>query len=272
MKELEYLKAWLEDNLPYHKYHIRPIQRLFTMEYKNFQNNVLYFGSFSDTVQVLTPFQVTEMYLFYQSPKPFLFSHLHPNTNVAATFIGWEITFENLLVQHAIAPWATITAFENNLLNWDWDTEPLPSVRVMYSIDGGQTFAGATGDPLGGIQFSELPYDAVFYLVNPNDDARISHNFQNVVVPPVEPDPPVVPQTTAYYYESFWENADEFHDPFTNSWVDYINADGNLTRRILGGLENGCIRIDALSIVDTNGCAPCVPTQIFTNQFNEVFL
>lgn len=84
-------------------------------------------------------------------------------------------------------------------------------------------------------------------------------NDTEVIIPPVVVEPGVIVlPTTDFYFESFWEAADTVHEPYINSWVDYIDGSGNLHHFILGGIENGCQLIVASSILDTNGCATCV--------------
>lgn len=62
-----------------------------------------------------------------------------------------------------------------------------------------------------------------------------------------------------FYFEGIWENADTVHDPSTNSWVDWYDIYGVITRTIIGGIEEGCQLISASSIANTNGCTPCTP-------------
>ena len=85
-----------------------------------------------------------------------------------------------------------------------------------------------------------------------------------VVVPPVVAPVPgvIILPTTSFYYESLWNATDTVHNPYINSWVDYIDGSGNLQHFILGGLENGCQLITASSILNTNGCATCVPVVV----------
>lgn len=71
-----------------------------------------------------------------------------------------------------------------------------------------------------------------------------------------------------FYYEGFWETGDVVHEPEVNSWVDYLDQYGVQYRFIVGGLENGCQLIQASSIVDTNGCAPCnLPATVQTSYY-----
>jgi len=61
----------------------------------------------------------------------------------------------------------------------------------------------------------------------------------------------------AFYYEGIWSCPDPVHDPEINSWVDYIDENGNQQREIIGCAENGCQLVMANSIVDTNGVTTC---------------
>lgn len=104
MKELQFLQYWMDEHYLNKRYNIRPIQKCFSANDKNYQNNVIYFGSFSGDVIVHTPFQVQPLTLKDTHTRHFIFSHLNVNSNVDHTFIGYEITFLDLLIQHELLP------------------------------------------------------------------------------------------------------------------------------------------------------------------------
>lgn len=104
MKELEFLEHWINEHYLNKRFSIRPIQRCFSNDDKNYQNNVIYFGCFSGDVIVHTPFQVQPLNLKDTHSRYFIFSHLNENSNVDHTFIGYEITFLDLFIQHEVLP------------------------------------------------------------------------------------------------------------------------------------------------------------------------
>lgn len=62
-----------------------------------------------------------------------------------------------------------------------------------------------------------------------------------------------------FYYKGIFENGDTVHDPEINSWVDFIDENGDLQRIMIGGSENGCQLVEANSIVKNNQCNTCIP-------------
>ena len=63
---------------------------------------------------------------------------------------------------------------------------------------------------------------------------------------------------TDFYFQGRWTADDILHIPSVNSWVDYIDSNGDTQRFIIGPSENGCQAVSAVSIVDYNGCDPCI--------------
>jgi len=61
---------------------------------------------------------------------------------------------------------------------------------------------------------------------------------------------------TTYCFQSVWLCPDPIHEPEINSWVDYIDEFGIQKREIIGC--NGCICVNANSIINTNGVAACM--------------
>lgn len=51
------------------------------------------------------------------------------------------------------------------------------------------------------------------------------------------------------------------HNNGINSWVDYIDSNGLTVRKIIGPFENGCQKIEAISIIDKNEVLDCNPIE-----------
>lgn len=62
---------------------------------------------------------------------------------------------------------------------------------------------------------------------------------------------------TDFYFKGTY-TADDIREPNLNSWVDYIDSNGDTQRFIIGPSENGCQLVSAISIVDYNDCESCV--------------
>jgi hypothetical protein len=64
---------------------------------------------------------------------------------------------------------------------------------------------------------------------------------------------------TDFHFEGRWSVEDTFHNPAVNSWVTYLDEFGVVQTFLVGESELGCQTFSAVSIIDYNGCDPCIP-------------
>lgn len=273
MKELHFITAWLEENFPNKTYFLKPVQKHFNEQLKNYQNNVIYFGLFSGNVSVISPFQDAPIQINETHTRPFIFSHLSETSSVAHTFTGWEISFLDLIFQHDFTP-PTLPD----------DSFPVNQIYVRL---GGCNVINTnlfTMYHKNGVIFNEIecltPFNGVnetysfsydlqhFYSCNVNSLGQIFNYLACEIVLP----PPVEPINNI----SYWMAVHPSIHPSIDRVV-YIDANGQEQTEILPRsddyTQNVCTQIIG-TVISTHGavtCEPIIESGTFTNQFTNQF-
>ncbi|MDR6763825.1 hypothetical protein J2Y38_004049 [Flavobacterium sp. 2755] len=65
------------------------------------------------------------------------------------------------------------------------------------------------------------------------------------------------PPVQTYLYTSQWPYPDDIHHPEINSWVDFIDENGQTQRVRVGNEDNQCVQITAQSIIDEHYARIC---------------
>jgi hypothetical protein len=272
MKELEFLEHWINEHYLNKRFSIRPIQRCFSNDDKNYQNNVIYFGCFSGDVIVQTPFQIQPLNLKDTHSRYFIFSHLNQNSNVDHTFIGYEITFLDLFIQHDFNPptQGEETVLANLIYVRLGGCDVInTNLFTMWHKNGVIYDDEACTIPFNGVNETySFSYDLQhFYSCNINSLGQITNYLTcEVVLPPPE-EPIQIPV-------SYWQAIHPIEHPATDS-VTFINSDGEQETTILTRVEdpseNPCTLIEG-TVLSHSGAVPCEPQSgIFTNQFTNQF-
>lgn len=258
MKEKQFLIAWLEETFPDKRYYMKPIQQHFDEQLKNYRNNVIYFGLFSGNVSVLTPFQQSPIQINETHTRPFVFSHLAPNSSVDHTFIGFEISFLDLLIQHSFeTPSAPddVNVVNQIFIRLGGCNVTDTNLFTMYHRNGVIYNEIECLTPFNGVNETySFSYDMVhFYSCNINALGQIS-TLETCVLsePPV--DPPTLPIT-------WWQAVHPLGHAGTDN-VTYLDANGDEQIQVFTRTndinENPCESVEGI-VVRHNGVVTCQP-------------
>lgn len=262
MKELQFLEHWINEHYLNKRFSIRPIQRCFSNDDKNYQNNVIYFGCFSGDVIVHSPFQIQPLNLKDTHSRYFIFSHLGEASNVDHTFIGYEITFLDLFIQHEVLPPVDNSEiFLPNLiyirLGGCEVTES--NLFTMYHRNGYIYEDIECLLPFNGVnEVYSFSYDLQhFYSCNINSLGQITNYLTcEVVLDPPE-EPVILPVSYWQAIHPYEHNGDDtvtYIDEYGEQQTDYLIRREDPS-------ENPCTLIQGF-VVSHHGVVPCDFTEI----------